>query len=245
MSTQFLQGRTLNSRTLTIASVYPEKRIARRDYHPEMAGGRYLFVLEAAPKGEYATLTIPDCWELIETDQGKIGNMSRRPELVRCEDIVGCLLSEWAINIGGTRTGHRPGIMRIAGDAPTEAELVQLNAMQAAYFDGLIHEGNGLAAQHDWKNISSLHRLAAVSRGHEAAWVTNLGEGKEKKECFYCASKIEARAKFCKECRQFQPGFESIAAAIPATEVHPMPGIPKSMKPPIPPPIREPRSTAA
>lgn len=244
MSTpNFMHGRGISSRSLTIASVFPRAKRAQRDYAPDMSGGRTIFQLPAAPKGEVSTLTITDCWELIETDRGTFDNMIRRPEMVKVEDIANCLLNEWAVNIAGTREGQRPGIMLIAGDVPTAEEKAKLETMQAAYFDGLVNEAQAYANQHAWKNITDLHRDAAKWRGFDAPWVTNLGEGKEKKHCAYCDEKIQPAAKFCVHCRQWQPGFEAMANA-------PQPVVektesPKPGRPPIPPPVKNHAQAAA
>lgn len=237
-NTNFLQGRGFQGHTLTIASVFPRELKAERHYNPEMSGGRFIFRLEGAPKGQFRTIGLSDCWEQVQNANSRIGAPEFDATIVLVENIAQCLLKEWATNIAGTRTGKRPGIMLIAGEQPTEAELATLNAMQATYFDGLIQEGDGLAAKHDFKSISELHRDAAKWRGHDAAWVTNLGEGQEKKECIHCAEKILARANFCRYCRQAQPGFEGSPVA---ESVAPK----ATAKAPLPPPVKAPQQVAA
>lgn len=237
MDTKNMQGRGFNGMSLTIASVFPLERKAQRDYHPEMDGGRTGFVLEAAPKGEFRTLKLTDCWERIVSDESQVSNPVFVPRLVKVDTIAACLLKEWAINIAGTRTGRRPGIMVIAGDTPTEAEMKTLTEMQAAYFDGLINEASAFAAKHDWKSIDELHRVAAKWRGHEAEWVNDLGQKAERKECFYCAEKIMARAKVCKECGHTQPEFAAVVPDAPAPQ--------KAVRAPIPPPMKPPAQVSA
>ena len=223
MSTgNFLQGRGFQGQTLTICSVFPRQLVAARNYNPEMSGGRSIFKIDAAPKGEYCTMTISDCWELIQSDRSQIGAPEFDPRMVLVQHIANCLLNEWAVNVAGTRSGQRPGIMVISGETPTEEELASLNAMQSAYFDGLINEGVAFAAQHEWRSINGLHRDAAKWRGVDQSeekykWVNALGEQAEKKECYWCAEKILARAKFCRHCQREQPAAE--AKALPT--VHP------------------------
>lgn len=224
MTDNFLQGRGFQGQTLTICSVFPRPMVAARNYNPAVSGGRSIFRINAAPKGEYRTMTISDCWELIQSDRSQIGAPAYDPRMVLVQDIANCLLNEWAVNIAGTRSGQRPGIKVIAGPEPTEEELADLNAMQSAYFDGLINEGVAFAAQHDWRSIGGLHRDAARWRGVDQSeekykWVNALGEQSEKKECHWCAEKILARAKFCRYCQKEQPTADS--AAPPPAPVQP------------------------
>lgn len=245
MNTDFLQGRGFVGHSLTIASVFPRERKAVRDYSPEMSGGRHTFIIPEAKKGEVVTLKIGDCWELVMNDKGQIGAPQYDQKIVKVEDIAACILKEFAVNIAGTHSGRRPGIMVIAGDKPTAAEKQMMDEMQASYFDGLIEDACAMHAEHKWKSIGQPHRDAAIWRGVDASeeryrWVLNLGEAKEKKACYFCAEKILPDAKFCKECRNWQPGYEPAAKVeVKAPEpVKTEPAAAQAESPRIPPPMR-------
>lgn len=213
------------ARKLTIASVFPIKCVETRPFGRTMAGGITKYELEAAEKGKWTTCTVWDAWERKMSDQGSVGSPMFEPSPVSAQSIVNDLLTHWVEKRMGTAQGHRPGIMLIAADEPTAEELAYMHGRQKPYLDGLVHEANGFAAAHKWKDINELHRMAARVLGIDAAnakWVADLGSQQEWKECVYCVEKIPAKASVCRVCHEKQPGFKLIDEAQEVIVVEPV-----------------------
>jgi hypothetical protein len=220
------------ARKMTIASVYPIACDAWRDYGHTQAGGNHRFVLEAAPKDGYTTLTISDMWQRVQDVEvtGASGRQTLKAFWVTVESLADDLYAHWAVHRIGTGGGFRPGIKIIAGDTPTEAELEEMRASQRGYFEGLWHEAVGMAAKHQWKFITDTHRAAARWLGLDAPWVANIGTSQDWKHCTACYEKIDARASVCKVCRSPQEAEAPVAVVAE-----------KPRRMPIPPPISAPR----
>lgn len=218
------------ARTITIASVYPMRCEATRDYGNTQAGGRTIFVLEPAPKGGFATLTVSDMWQRIQDidAMNASGRQVQKAFWVDVESLARDLHAHWAMQRIGTASGFRPGIKIIAGSTPTQAELDEMNAVQRGYFEGLYHEAQGLAAKFKHRDITDTHREAARWLGLDAPWVANIGASHDWKECQSCFEKINAKATVCRVCRSEQPN----AVKAPA-------------KQPLPPPVKTPAQVAA
>lgn len=227
-----------------IVSIFPIKCDLERDFGPTMKGGRTRYVLEAAPKDGYTSLVLNDCFQRVQdVMKSEIGKPRFIGSPVSADEIANDCMTHWVEQRIGTASGFRPGIMKLPeGQAtPTEADLFTLNERQKAYSDALILEANGMAAKHDWKNITDLHRAMAIWRGYQVPlgqsdWVAQLGKGGEFKECVECFSKIDARATKCKICMAPQ------VSAATAPPVEPAKATGKS---PLPPPVKSPAQQVA
>lgn len=233
-----LNDMNFNPQSRVIVSIFPIKCDLERDFGRTMKGGRTRYVLEAAPRDGFTTLALHDSFQRVQdVMKSEIGKPKFIGSPVSADELAADCMTHWVEQRIGTASGFRPGIMKLpeGQTEPTAENLSDLNERQKAYADALILEANSMAAKHDWKNITDLHRAMAVWRGYQTPlgqpdWVAQLGKGGEFKECVACYDKIDSRASICKNCHTPQP-----AAAAPPSEP-----VKASGKSPLPPPVKSP-----
>ncbi len=235
ITSEQLAAMNFRPNSITIASVYPIERVAERDYAPDPHGGRTKFVLKAAAKGEYTTLTVVDSWQ--NTKDILNGNRDI-PLPVYALDIARDLISHWVTYCFGSSVDDGPGIMIIKGTEPTEEELAFMTASQKRMAERLIHAGDELAEKHQHKHITDVHRALARWMDYRASWIANLGA--EIKNCKVCYSPIHINSRICKECKmdpdRTYDAQMAATAPVPAVEEARRPG-----RPPLNPPVRTPQ----
>src|SRR5215471_19080551 len=151
ITSEQLQNMDFRPNTVTIASVYPIERRQERDYSPRPTGGRTHFILRAAPKDGFTTITVCDSWQM--TKDVLNGNRDV-PMPVMAMDIARDLITHWVNNCFGSSIDNGPGIMIIAGEQPTEAELTMMRESQRLMAERLIHDGDHAAEKNEWKRIT-------------------------------------------------------------------------------------------
>src|SRR5271155_5719635 len=162
--------------TVTIAS------ISDQDWYISRTHG--IYHIPSCGKGEACAL-------LLITARGDVidlGDNRRFPFTISAREIAEDLLQDL----------HDHGIFVCAGARPTAEELAAATARRDAYYHRLIAEGDTLWARgHSFREISDLHRRAALALGVEREWAyvpTRMNE------CPACGEKVKAGVAVCKHC---------------------------------------------
>lgn len=199
----------ITANTLTICSIFPlQLGPERRPYGPDRTkGGMSLFSIAAATTEQpYQLLTVTDCWQRVRVWEHEPDAMDDdwRPVEIPVEQIAADLVTVWT---GGQvisrESGGTPGVMQIAGEEPTKAELKRLHDVQTRFFNSLFQQGNHLAADlqnNGPKYITPLHRLAAKWLHKEPVWAKDI-DPSEIQACPACMSKISSLASICPVCQ--------------------------------------------
>jgi hypothetical protein len=200
----------LTSQKRTLVSVFPQESRHRVRHatitgvNPDgtsRLGGTIEYVLPAAPKGGFQTLTITGASD-IGTDPNTDEHMLRP---IPVDAIAQELVVRFTIDRLGATTSVGPGIWVAPEPVPTDDQIRKSPEMAAAlakqeeYFRQLIYEGDRLSA--DSKPVTNLHRVAAVYMGTEdRPWVKEITE-RRTKTCPACGEMILAAALVCKSCQ--------------------------------------------
>lgn len=230
--------------TKTIVSIYPEPLKLQLDIGPTMAGGKTMYTVEGAPKGEFKTLPVADGFSAVIDYQncqfvGK-NPMTGVPE--NAEKIARELVRSWTTG-AGSGPGQQPGIMMIQGREPNKQELAHLNNTQHACFEWLVLEARGFWTNKQPRNINEKHRIAGKWLGLHEEWIAEVGTGMDKGQCVECYSNLnDARATTCHVCHAKQPA--KTATPIKASPVIIDEPFKTSAVNPLPPPIQSPAAHA-
>jgi len=131
----------------------------------------------------YALLLITSRGDVID-----LGDNRRFPFVISAREIAEDLLQDL----------HDHGIFVCAGARPSSEEVAAATARRDAYYHGLISEGDTLWARgHSFREISDLHRRAAIALGVEREWAyvpMHLSE------CPACGEKVKTGVAVCKHC---------------------------------------------
>jgi len=131
----------------------------------------------------YALLLITSRGDAID-----LGDNRRFPFTISAREIAEDLLQDL----------HDHGIFICAGPRPTSEELAAATARRDAYYHRLIAEGDTLWARgHSFREISDMHRRAAIALGVEREWAyvpMRLAD------CPACGEKVKAGVAVCKHC---------------------------------------------
>ena len=200
----------LTSQKRTIVSVFPQESRYRVRHatitgvNPDgtsRLGGTVEYVLPAAPKGGFSTLTITGASD-IGIDPNTDEHMLRP---IPVDAIAQELVVRFTLDRLNASTTVGPGIWIAPEPVPTDAQiqaspqLVEAIAKQEEYFRQLIYDGDRMAA--DSKPVTNLHRLAAIHMGTEdRPWVKEISE-RRTKTCPACGEMILAAALVCKQCQ--------------------------------------------
>lgn len=215
-----LEDMNFIAHTKTIVSIYPNPIEATLDFGPTPSGGKTVFRVDGAPKGEHRVLVVSDMFESI-LDYAQIqhvGQNLRTPRPESANNIARELVRQWTTG-AGSGPGQQPGIMLIAGREPTNQELAHLQRTQSACFEWLVLAARGFEANHQWRNINEKHRIAGLWLGLKDKWINEVGTDMDKGACQFCYTPLnDARATVCHQCGREQG--EKIAVAKPAPIVH-------------------------
>jgi hypothetical protein len=164
------------SATTAIAS------ISDQDWHISRTHGVYHIPARAA--GEpYALVTITSRGDALD-----LGDNRRFPFTIFARDIAEDLLQDL----------REHGIFVCAGERPSAEELASATARRDAYYHQLISEGDTMWARgHSFREISDLHRRAAIALGVEREWAyvpTRFAD------CPACGEKVKPSVAVCKHC---------------------------------------------
>ena len=164
------------SATVTIAS------ISDQDWYISRTHGVYH--IPACVKGEsFALLLIRTRNDVIDLGDGR-----RLPFPITAREIADDLLQDL----------HDHGVFVCAGARPTSEELAAATARRDAFYHRLIGEGDTLLARgHSFREISDMHRRAALALGVEREWAY---VPMRMSECPACGEKVKSGVAVCKHC---------------------------------------------
>lgn len=170
------QPRGDTAATVSIAS------ISDQDWYISRTHGVYH--IPACAKGEpYALLLITSRGDVID-----LGDNRRLPFTISAQEIAEDLLQDLQDH----------GIFVCAGARPTSEELGIATARRDTYYHRLIGEGDTLWARgHSFREISDLHRRAAMALGVEREWAY---VPVRMSECPACGEKVKTGVAVCKHC---------------------------------------------
>lgn len=135
--------------TASIASV------SDQDWYISRTHGVY-HIPACAKSQSYALVMITARGDSID-----LGDNRRFPFTISARDIAEDLLQNL----------HDHGVFACAGARPTAEELAAANNRRSNYYQGLITDGDLMWARgHSYREISDLHRRAAISLGIEREW---------------------------------------------------------------------------
>ncbi len=167
--------------TVAIAS------ISDQDWYISRTHGVYH--IPACPKPSpdlprpFAILLITSRGDVIDLGDGR-----RLPFAISAREIADDLLQDL----------HEQGIFVCAGARPTPDELAAATARRDAYYHRLIGEGDTLWARgHSFREISDLHRRAAMTIGAEREWAY---VPMRLSDCPACGEKVKTGVAVCKHC---------------------------------------------
>lgn len=184
---------------VTMVSIYPGV-LFRRIRHNGMTDYR----ISAAPRGSYSALVVYDTQEWLNRVDPSDGKPNWIPAPIPASVVADSLLTIWARNTLGNKSGFAPGVGVIRGDTPTNEELKSLRTMQDNLFNWYILDANGKHLKGEATEINEVHRMAALemlSHGAEKLpWYPKM-IFTEVKVCLACGKQIETRALVCSECK--------------------------------------------
>jgi hypothetical protein len=162
--------------TVAIAS------ISDQDWYISRTHGVYH--IPACAKGEaYALLLITARGDVID-----LGDNRRFPFTISAREIAEDLLQDLRDH----------GIFVCAGLRPTPEEVASATNRRDAYYHSLIGEGDTLWARgHSFREISDLHRRAAIALDVEREWAY---VPLRMAECPACGEKVKTGVAVCKHC---------------------------------------------
>lgn len=200
----------LHSQKRTLVSVFPQetrhciRHATITGTNPDgtsRLGGTVEYVLPAAVKGGYSTLTISGASD-IGLD-ANTGETSLHP--IPVDAIAAELVVRFTSDRLLATTSVGPGIWVAPEPIPTDDEIrkspkfIEAVAKQDEYFRQLIYDGDQLSQ--NGKQVTNLHRLAAMYMGTEdRPWVREITE-RRTKTCPACGEMILAAALVCKQCQ--------------------------------------------
>ena len=156
--------------------------ISDQDWYISRTHGVYH--IPACPKGErYALLLLTSRGDVID-----LGDNRRFPFTITAREIADDLLQDLQDH----------GIFVCGGPRPSEEELVTAARRKEAYYHGLIAEGDTMWARgHSYREISDMHRRAAIALGVEREWAY---VPLKMSECPACGEKVKTGVAVCKHC---------------------------------------------
>ena len=162
--------------TVSVASV------SDQDWYISRTHGVY-HIPACAKDQPYALLLITSRGDAID-----LGDNRRFPFTISARDIADDLLQDL----------HDHGIFVCAGARPTNEELAAASQRRTTYYQGLIAEGDIMWARgHSFREISDLHRRAAISLGIEREWAY---VPIHTSDCPACGEKVKTGVAICKHC---------------------------------------------
>jgi hypothetical protein len=149
--------------------------------HESLSSSQQAQPVESRPS--YALLLITSRGDAID-----LGDSRRLPFTISAREIAEDLLQDL----------HDHGIFVCKGPRPTSEELVTATERRDAYYHRLIGEGDTLWARgHSFREISDLHRRAAMTLGVEREWAY---VPMRMSDCPACGEKVKSGVAVCRHC---------------------------------------------
>jgi hypothetical protein len=162
--------------TVSIASV------SDQDWYVSRTHG--IYHIPSCPKGEpYALLLITS-----RSDALDLGDNRRFPFTISAREIADDLLQDLQDH----------GIFVCAGARPTPEELKAARIRRDEFYNRLVLDGDTMWARgHSFREISDMHRRAAIALGMEREWAYVPAR---MKDCPACGEKVKEGVAICKHC---------------------------------------------
>ena len=178
--------------TVTIAS------ISDQDWYVSRTHGVYH--IPARTNAEpYAILLLRTRNDVIDLGDGR-----RLPFPITAREIADDILQDL----------HDHGVFVCAGASPTSEELAAATARRDAFYHRLISEGDVLWARgHSFREISDMHRRAALALGVEREWAY---VPMRMSECPACGEKVKTGVAVCKHCHAILDAEKAAQHGLPA-----------------------------
>jgi hypothetical protein len=157
--------------------------ISDQDWYVSRTHGVYH--IPSCAQGEpYALLLITSRGDALD-----LGDNRRFPFTISAREIADDLLQDL----------HDHGIFVCAGARPTADELATAAAKRDTFYQRLVADGDTMWARgHSFREISDLHRRAAISLGIEREWAY---VPVRMVDCPACGEKVKPGVAVCKHCR--------------------------------------------
>jgi hypothetical protein len=183
--------------TVAIAS------ISDQDWYISRTHGVYH--IPACAKGEaYALLLITARGDVID-----LGDNRRFPFTITAREIADDLLQDLQDH----------GIFVCNGPRPTNEELASATDRRDTYYHRLIGEGDTLWARgHSFREISDLHRRAAMALGVEREWAY---VPLRMSECPACGERVKTGVAVCKHCHAILDAEKAAQHGLVVRDVNP------------------------
>jgi len=144
-----------------------------------------IFHIPACPKGEHYSM-------LLVTARGDaldMGDNRRFPFTISAREIAADLIQDLEPH----------GIFLCTGDGPTEPEIAAAEARRLEWYQQLIAEADTMWARgHSYREISDMHRRAALSLGLDRDWAF---VARKMIECPVCGEQLKPQVAICKHCK--------------------------------------------
>jgi hypothetical protein len=165
------------SATVSVAS------ISQQDWYISRTHGVYH--IPACAQGEpYSLLLLTSRGDALD-----LGDNRRFPFTITAREIADDLLQDL----------HDHGIFVCGGARPSPEELSAAAARRDAFYQRLVTDGDTMWARgHSFREISDLHRRAAISLGVEREWAY---VPMRMADCPACGEKVKPGVAVCKHCR--------------------------------------------
>ena len=195
--------------TVSIASV------SEQDWYISRTHGVYH--IPGCVKGQaYALLMVTARGDALD-----LGDNRRFPFTISAREIAEDLLQDL----------HDHGVFVCAGARPTADELAAATARRDAYYHRLIAEGDTLWARgHSFREISDMHRRAAMALGVEREWAY---VPTRTSECPACGEKIKDGVAVCKHCHAILDAEKAAKHGLPSGTAVPSESSGESRKGPL------------
>lgn len=190
--------------TATIAS------ISDQDWYISRTHGVYH--IPACPKGDRCALLLISA----RGDAIDLGDSRRFPFTISAREIADDLLQDLRDH----------GVFVCAGPRPAEDELAAARERRDAFYHQLVADGDTMWARgHSFREISDLHRRAAIALGIEREWAYVPAR---MEECPACGEKVKPQVAVCRHChaildreKAVRHGLGSATAVPPASGAAP------------------------
>jgi zinc-ribbon domain len=143
-----------------------------------------IFHIPACPKGEqFAILLVTARGDALD-----LGDNRRFPFTISAREIAADLIQDLEPH----------GIFVCAGARPSDAELAAAHARRLEWYQQLVAEADAMWARgHSYREISDMHRRAALSLGIDREWAF---VPQKLIECPACGEKVKPQVAICKHC---------------------------------------------
>lgn len=193
MTTEEMTETRASERTATIAS------ISGQDWHISRTYG--VFHIPACAKGQAHTLLLVTP----RSDALDLGDNRRFPFTISAREIAEDIIQDLGAH----------GIFVCAGAQPTDEELGRARARRDSWYKQLVAEADEMWARgHSYREISDMHRRAALALGLDREWAY---VPESQVECPACGEHVKPGVALCKHCGAILDAEKAARFSLPAS----------------------------